>query len=556
MTGTSIVREQRTVGTDEVASEVIPRGLLPLVVLTAGMTTMGTQMAASRLLAPFFGQSILVWANLIGLMLIYLSVGYWWGGRLADRWPTAGALGLVAFGAAVTIAIVPFAAAPVLGIASGGVDALSAGAVLGSFVGTLLLFAVPVTLLGMVPPFAIRLAMHRVQEAGQVAGALYALSTVGSIIGTFGSVLVLIPMIGTRRTLLTCAFLLCLLATIAMRQRWMGMVALLAIAAMFALPVGTVRAADGSEVIFEQESRYQFVQVTERPDGRRMLQLNEGWAVHSIYDPESVVTWGIWDHFVLLRGLVRDPGVGADAPVRTDGAGQARPLRMLMVGNAGGSAARAYRELVPEVQVDGVEIDPLVTEVGSRYFDMDGDNLTVHAADGRPFLARTPGPWEIILVDAYRQPYIPFYLTTREFFSLVAERLAPGGVLAINVGSTPGDDRIREAISGTMRTVFPSVFHYRAESFNEVVLAFAEPVSDAEVRERYARFVAQLTGGSVLEPHEQQRFDRIRAGMEVSLEEVARPARGRDVLRDDRAPIEWITDSMIVDFATEDVSRP
>src|SRR4029077_14344745 len=161
-----------------------PRLLYPVVVV-GGAASLATEISASRLLAPYFGSSTVVWANIIGLILVYLSVGYWVGGRVADRHANPRSLGALLLGSAACIAALPFIAHPILGVARSGLDALSVGAVVGSFVATLALCSLPVTLLGMVSPFAVRLALRDVSEAGTVSGRLYSLSTMGSIAGTF-----------------------------------------------------------------------------------------------------------------------------------------------------------------------------------------------------------------------------------------------------------------------------------------------------------------------------------------------------------------------------------
>ena len=157
---------------------------LPLLVFVVGTGSLGAEIAAVRLLAPYFGASTIVWANTIGIVLVALSVGYWLGGRLADRHPNMRALCLTALIAAVLLAAVPFAADPLLNVAVDALDSISAGAFLGSLVAVLVLVAVPVLLLGTVSPWAIRLGVQTVEEAGTVAGRLYALSTAGSLVGT------------------------------------------------------------------------------------------------------------------------------------------------------------------------------------------------------------------------------------------------------------------------------------------------------------------------------------------------------------------------------------
>ena len=487
------------------------RARLSVVVFAGGAGTLATEIAASRLLAPYFGSSTVVWANIIGLILVYLSVGYWLGGRVADRRPEPRLLGLIVVVAALFVAATPFVARPILDVAVEGLDAVDVGAVVGSFFAALALFAIPVTLLGAVSPFAIRLALADVGEAGTVAGRLYALSTVGSIVGTFLSAVVTIPLLGTQRTMLGSAALLLLAAGLLLGLRWQ--LATLGVLGLLFVPAGTIKASAG--LLYESESSYQYVQVVEREDGSRALRLNEGVAIHSLWHRDSVLTGGVWDTFLLVPPLL-------DRPVE----------RMLVVGNAGGTVARAYGELYPDVRIDGVEIDPEVTEAGRRYLGLDDNpNLRVVTADGRPHLELTDERYDVIVVDAYHQPYIPFYLATEEFFRLARERLAPGGVLALNVATVPGDERLPEAIGTTVLAAFPQAWRWRPLRFNELLLAFDRPVS----REELTRRVEAAPGAvSSLVP-------LFRRGLEA----VVRSGRP---LTDDRAPVEWLTDRMIVDY--------
>ena len=273
----------------------------------------------------------------------------------------------------------------------------------------------------MVSPFAIRLAITDVATAGAVAGRFYALSTAGSLLGTFVPALIAIPLVGTQRTLVGTAALLALSASFLLGRRVLVLVAVFA--ALAAVPPGAIKA--DSDLLYEEESLYQFIQVIERPDGRRLLRLNEGVAVHSVWRRDTVLTGGEWDAFLAVPPLL------------------GRPLRSVAIlGNAAGTTARALGVFYPEARVDGVELDPAVSRVGRRFFGL-GDNprLTVHDADARPFLRRTDKRYDLIVVDAYHQPYVPFYLATREFFRLARERLTPGGILALNVASVPGDEQ-------------------------------------------------------------------------------------------------------------------
>ncbi|HYS30472.1 MAG TPA: fused MFS/spermidine synthase, partial [Candidatus Limnocylindria bacterium] len=181
------------------------RELLLVLVFVGGLTSLGVEFAAARLLAPFFGQSLFIWGTLIGLILIYLTVGYYVGGRVADRWPDPRLLYRITTVAALALGLIPLVARPILSFSQQGFAQLSLGIVVGSLLSVIVLFAVPVTLLGIVSPFAIRLRIHDVLTAGNAAGAVYALSTLGSILGTFIPVFWLIPSFGTRPTIFILA---------------------------------------------------------------------------------------------------------------------------------------------------------------------------------------------------------------------------------------------------------------------------------------------------------------------------------------------------------------
>jgi spermidine synthase len=256
--------------------------------------------------------------------------------------------------------------------------------------------------------------------------------------------------------------------------------------------------------------------VIQRDDGRRLLRLNEGVAVHSIWRRDTVLTGGVWDAFLALPPLL-------DRPLRS----------VAILGNAGGTTARALGRFYPEARVDGVELDPAVSRAGRRWFGM-GDNprLTVHDADARPFLRSTDRRYDLIVVDAYHQPYVPFYLATREFFRLARERLEPGGIVALNVASVPGDDSLLEGIAGTLTHEFESVAVWPALRFNTILLAFDGPrpvLSGA--------FTAD--GPKPLAP---LRF-LLQRQLRPYTKKAARP------WTDDRAPVEWVTDRMIVEYA-------
>jgi len=483
-------------------------------VFTVGSASLGAEIAAARLLAPYFGASTLIWANTIATVLVALSAGYAVGGRLADRRTDLRGLCAIVLVAGVLLALVPFIADPFLRLSVRALGSLSVGAFVGSLVAVLVLVAVPVMLLGAVAPYANRLTLTRVAETGTVTGRLYAISTAGSLIGTFSSALVLIPLIGSHRTFIAFALALALVAAPGLGSRWF-LLAPLAVAAMLAVPPAAIGAGvAGGRVIFATETEYQYARVVQFPGGERWLQLNEGVAVHSVYVPGTYLTGGYWDDFLVL------PRAAADHSAR----------RVAILGDAAGTVARAYGHFYPGTRVDAVELDGALTSIGRRYFGLGGPHLHAYTADARPWLEASRARYDAVFLDAYRQPYIPFYLVTRQFFSLVRAHLRPGGAVIVNVGHIPGQDSLEKVVSATLRTVFPFVERDPVNATNTLVSASARPLSAARI--------AAAGLPAPLAPLARQVGDRL----EPSLP-------GGSVYTDDRAPVEWLTDLAILRYA-------
>ncbi len=497
----------------------LPEPPLALIVFTVGLSVLGAEIAAARLLAPYFGASTIVWANTIGIVLVALSIGYWYGGRLADRNPTRAGLYKIVLLSGLLLAAVPFVADPFLGFAVDALDAISAGAFVGSLLGVTVLVAIPILVSGAVAPYALRLAVADVAEAGTVSGRLYAISTLGSLLGTFSSALLLIPLIGTRRTFVVFGLMLVVIAAIGLARGRFAL-APVAVAALLALPVGTVKGETdpGSRVIHEADTEYQYARVVQDADGTRTLELNEGQAVHSIRRPGTYLTGDYWDEMLVL------PFATSPRP----------PGSIAILGNAAGTTARAYGHFFPQTRIDAVEIDGELTEIGRRYFDLRGPRLHTHAADARPFLRRTTQRYDAIVVDAYRQPYIPFYLSTKEFFELARDRLRPGGVLLINVGHPERSQRLEQVLSATLAAVFPTVLRDPSEPTNSILLATRGPASATTLR-------AGAPGLPAL----------LRPVAAATAARLAPRLRGGRVYTDDVAPVEWLVDRSIVQVAED-----
>lgn len=492
------------------------RWLLGTLVFVVGAASLGAEIAAARLLAPYFGASTIVWANTIGVVLVALSVGYALGGRCADRHPRLRALCRLVLVASLLLAAVPFAARPFLSLSVDAFDTVSVGGFAGSLLGVLSLVAVPVALLGAVAPWAARLAVGELSHSGEVVGRLYAISTAGSLFGTMAAALLLIPLVGTQRTFLAFALALALVAAAGLG--WRSAAAPAALAAALVLPVGGIKASDTGAVIYEAETTQQYARVVERPGGARVLELNEGQAVHSLYRPGSYLTGGYWDGHLVLPAAAR----------------RAPAARIAILGNAGGTIARAFGHFFPGTEVDAVEIDGELTEIGRRFFDLRNRRMRTFTEDARPWLARSAGGYDAIMVDAYRQPYIPFYLTTREFFQLARERLAPGGVTIVNVGHPEAATELERVLGRTMATAFPRVLRYPIEPTNTLLVGGEAGLSAGRLRRNAVALPEPL----------RPLARRAAAALEPRL-------AGGDVYTDDRAPVEWLVDSSLLEYARE-----
>jgi spermidine synthase len=505
------------------------RRYLLFTVFISGMTTLAAELAAGRLIGNVFGTSNIVWASIIGLILIYLTIGYFLGGRWADAQPTPGAMYRVLAWGAFTLGLVPYLAGPVLRAAATAFETLQVGILGASFVAVLVLFIVPVTLLGTISPFAIRLSVDDTARAGQISGQIYAISTLGSFIGTFLPTLVTIPAIGTKNTFLLFSLLLLFVALIGLgkfagsralvKHLWMPVV--IAIVALFA---GGQALKSSSGQIYETESAYNYIQVVQQ-NGFTILRLNEGQGVHSIYHPDIVQYNGPWDQFLV------GPYFYANRKPRDI-------QRVAIVGLAAGTTARQMTAVYGEIPIDGFEIDPEIVKVGQQYFGMTMPNLHIDIGDGRLNLEQSPHTYDIIAVDAYRPPYIPPHMTTQEFFQIAAAHLTEDGVLILNSASVPGDRRLIDGLATTMATIFPSIYTVDIPgSLNTMLFATRQPT----IPENFASNLLALSADPTVHPllinTMQTTFANLRTDYEITT-----------VFTDDHAPIEWIVNDMVIRF--------
>ncbi|MBM4255308.1 MAG: hypothetical protein FJ147_05360 [Deltaproteobacteria bacterium] len=481
------------------------RTLWMLTPLWTGAIVMTLELAASRLYAPYFGFSIYVWGTLLAVVMLALAVGYAVGGYWADRCQSDRLLyTLILVSAVYQLMLIPFAG-PVL-------SCLTAyGDFVGTSVATILLFAPPLLTLAAVGPFVIRL-LTRAERVGAWAGTVYAVSTLGSILGACLTSYVLIPQFGTHFTLRSASVVSASLALLGLvpQARWLWVAALPAIVLM--TPSASPWTKDA---VWASESAYNLVRVF-RSGQQTLLALNEDTGVHTIRNETTLWTGHYYDLYAL-------------GPVFT-------PVqRALVLGMGAGGSIHALRAVAAEVTIDAVEIDAQVVEAGTRFFGLpqDADWLHIHVADARPWLARTQQQYDLVQVDLYQGgPYIPFYLATSEFFSSVHAHLTDKGLLMMNVFDMSPERELLSAISATVKQVFPSVLVVPHGTANYMLLAFAQTQSLPNLRH-------QLTEGVV--PTSVFTLARRAAS---TLTEV-HPPQGTPVFTDDHAPIEALTRRML-----------
>ncbi len=501
-------------------------------VFASGTTTLALELTASDLLKPYFGTSNLVWASIIGLILIYLAAGYFLGGRWADHSPHYHSMYTILAWAAFSAGLIPLISYPVLRTAATAFDKLQIAALFGSFSAVLVLLSIPITLLGVISPFAIRLAITDAEHAGDISGRIYSISTLGSFIGTFLPVLLLTPLVGVRLTFLFFSSFLLIVALVGLwissgwravlRLSWMAVI-LAGLIIWFAADPPPIKITQGQ--IYETESAYNYIEVLEE-DGYRMLRLNEGQGVHSMWHATQLDYFGPWEQFLVAPFFNPTPY------------GPENVQRMAIIGLATGTSARQASLVFGQIPIDGFEIDPKIIEVGRQYFDMNEPNLNAIAQDGRLGLEHSEQRYTIIAVDAYRPPYIPRHLTSQEFFQSVYQHLTEDGAMVINVGRSPTDRRLIDGLVGTISTVFPSIYVMDLPySFNSLIYATVQPT---QIQNLYDNLLYLYT------------LPDVQPLLITAIERMVmnqQPTPQNDtVFTDDWAPIEWITNNMVLNY--------
>jgi spermidine synthase len=484
--------------------------MLELVVFCCGAAVMILEIVGARVLAPFLGTSIVVWSGLIGVVLASLAVGYWQGGRLADRRPSARVLSVIILLAAVLTAATAATKIPLLDY----LVTRAAGLRLAVVAATLLLFAPAAGLLGMVAPFAVRLKLRDPATVGTTAGRLYALSTVGSIVGTFAAGFFLIAALGTTTLLLVVAAFLVAVSFAASRTEVKAKAAVVAVIALASLGLyaqNVVLVAAGVVDVDTTYGRVLIYQGLEPKTGRPIRVMTTG-PTHfqsAIYpDAPDVLALDYARFFDLGFAMVP----------------QAR--RVLVLGGGGYTFPRHALATHPQTSVTVVELDPGVTALATAYFALrPHPDLAIVHEDARVFLNRDEATYDLIYVDAFSTDYAPpFHLVTREAAEKMAARLAPDGAIIVNVIAPAAgmQARLPRALAATFASVFEEVSLYPLGKKGE------------ETTPQNVMLVARKQATPFTPPQDAETRRLLGSKMDTPV--------GSDalVLTDDYAPVEWL----------------
>ena len=479
----------------------------------SGMSVMAIELGASRLLAPYFSSSQIVWTVIIGTIMIAMAIGNVWGGRSADRHPEPERLFRRLLLVAIWTALIPFAGRYVIAGVSGllALFIRSNFLVWASMCSCLVLFVFPLMLLGTVTPSLMKYTTESLDDNGKTLGELEALNTIGSIIGTFLPTFVTIPAVGTARTFLIFAAILALisLAFFISRRKWIARSAVCAVtisALVFTPFTYSFAFWEGDDVALEDESIYNYLQVKE-DDRRIALSTNVAFGVQSIKIKDGGMTGMYYDYALA-------------APYMAE-----KVEDVLILGLGTGTFAEQCLEYFPGCSVTGVEIDRKIVDISREYFDLP-DEVNAVTGDGRAWLTASDDKWDVIMVDAYQDITIPFQMSSVEFFTEVYEHLAPGGVMVVNMSMrSESEGSMNEYLMDTIASVFPYCTAVRVTNGTNLEL-FA--TADAAAAARLAGRVAALDESPV------------RDMMERVLAEQYTVEGGEYILTDDKAPVELL----------------
>ena len=502
----------------------------------AGMSVMAVELAASRLMAPYFSSSQIVYTIIIGTVMIAMALGNVYGGKTADKNPDPGILYRRMLIAGAWIAAIPFLGRYVL-LGITGILVLTVNTnflIIAAFASCMIVFVFPLFLLGTVTPSLVRYIMENTEESGEIVGRLGAFNTVGSIIGTFLPTFVTIPSVGTAATFVIFSGILIVLAAlyfISIKKAPRTLVICIIIFLLCAIFGSTVSFAFWEDDLsYEGESVYNYLQVKE-DDEKIILSTNVLFGVQSVKMKTDGLTGMYYDYALAAPAM-------AEEAKRLSGDGS--PLEILILGNGTGTFATQCSRYFDRCSIDAVEIDAKISDLAYSYFDM-ADDVNLYEYDGRAFMQVIDKKYDVILVDAYQDITIPFQMSSVEFFTLVRNHLTDRGIMVVNMNMhSDGEGSINECLTDTILNVFP--------------YAYSSDVLYSSNRELYAGntdpkelLSSALDSGNVsIELKYQLR-------KVYSLLDRCEVSALNYVLTDDKAPVEVLGMSMIDSLITEEL---
>nr|WP_232242577.1 fused MFS/spermidine synthase [Paenibacillus sp. GSMTC-2017] len=483
---------------------------------------MALEIAASRFLAPYFGTSMIVWANIIGLILLSLSIGYWVGGKWADKRPDGKWIMILSLVAGIMSSFLPLWCKFLFSFLTAGIMSTPVWIIICSFFAILLVFSPPIVLLGMLNPMILRIIASERDEIGKIAGNLYACSTLGSLFGTFGTAFVTIPFLGSRETIFIWSSFLILLSAWGLRknrQKWLVLLLILPITLYF-VTNSKEKFVGGQKILWSKDSLYQYIRVTESTDGDISLVYNEGGGVQSVRRAgDSLAYEDYYNDFTMVPFLSKSS-----------------TKEILILGAAGGTTshliAKYSKPLLPEIHITGVELDAEVVKLGPRYFGLQPNDASIITNDARVFINNTDKRYDAIIVDCYSQQiYIPFHLSTIEFFQKVHEHLNTNGLLAMNINATNPDSLLLASLTKTVQHVFPYTYLTKVRGdYNYLLLGSTNPLDLEQLK--------RIPSSSPLAAVRNK-------WPETLIPIVKEKYSNGTILSDNHAPTEMMTDSMI-----------
>lgn len=496
-----------------------------------GMCVMGVELSATRLLAPYFGTSSIVYTIVIGLIMIAMSVGNILGGRSADKHNNLGRLFMLLWIAALWVAVIPLVGKYVIALSALVMAWLLPGNLLvaGSSLACLLVFSAPLLILGMVSPYLVKLGVKDMENTGRTTGKIYAANTIGSIIGTFIPTFLTIPHIGTLKSFLVFALtlnLICLYYFITVKKGLVkGIITTVLTATLLILPLSSSYAFWSDNIVLEDESLYNYLQVTEDEDSV-ILSTNVAFGVQSIYKKNQALSGMYYDYALMSPLFLKD--------MDTE-----KPLDVLVLGMGTGTFAKQCKYYFPNSKIDGVEIDEKIVNLSRDYFQLTKDEAVVYINDGRTFLSSPQaGMYDIVMVDAYHDITIPFHMSTSEFFSEIKEHLNPDGVIMININMrSENSSEIVDYLTQTLKTAIGKVYKYNVPGTTNTMVFSSDNI---DCMQDFESNIGQLDGQNPLLPLANR---VLKNHTEVTDTEY--------VFIDDLAPVEKLGQKVLNDIVVE-----